>query len=476
MKLSDALPQSLILLDCETTGGKAGRDRITEIALIEIANGEEISRWQTLINPGISIPPWITRITGIDNQMVANAPRFEDIAEELWQRLQGKVLMAHHARFDSSFLKLSFKQIGIRYSPQVLCSVKLSRSLFPEHRSHSLDAIIKRLSLKVAERHRAMDDTEVILALLKHISTQCAPEAVRSACQQQLRRPSLPSQLDANTIDDLPEAPGVYRFYDAEGQLLYVGKSINIRQRVLSHFTDITDRKGMDLYRQLSHIEFDETPSDFGAQLLENQQIKQLTPRYNRRQTKNKYLWTITLHENAQGYHQLALKQLDLQQALGESSHGLFRSQKQAEQKIESLLIEHQLCQRLTGLDKRKQGACFNYQLKRCLGACCGAENPLKYNLRVNQALHSLKNPLWPWPGPVIVEEYDTQDADQSHYHLIDNWLYLGRVRDQQEAWQKLQAGSKAFDVDAYKIQLRFLLGKASASIKITPLTGMSDD
>ncbi|WP_430010127.1 exonuclease domain-containing protein [Methylophaga lonarensis] len=476
MKLSDALPQSLILLDCETTGGKAGRDRITEIALIEIANGEEISRWQTLINPGISIPPWITRITGIDNQMVANAPRFEDIAEELWQRLQGKVLMAHHARFDSSFLKLSFKQIGIRYSPQVLCSVKLSRSLFPEHRSHSLDAIIKRLSLKVAERHRAMDDTEVILALLKHISTQCAPEAVRSACQQQLRRPSLPSQLDANTIDDLPEAPGVYRFYDAEGQLLYVGKSINIRQRVLSHFTDITDRKGMDLYRQLSHIEFDETPSDFGAQLLENQQIKQLTPRYNRRQTKNKYLWTITLHENAQGYHQLALKQLDLQQALGDSSHGLFRSQKQAEQKIESLLIEHQLCQRLTGLDKRKQGACFNHQLKRCLGACCGAEIPLKYNLRVNQALHSLKNPLWPWPGPVIVEEYATEDAEQSHYHLIDNWLYLGRVRDQQEAWQKLQAGSKAFDVDAYKIQLRFLLGKASASIKITPLTGMSDD
>lgn len=476
MTLSTALPESLILLDCETTGGKAGRDRITEIGLIEIANGEEISRWQTLINPGISIPPWITRITGIDDQMVTKAPSFEDIADELWQKLHGKVLMAHHARFDSSFLKLSFKQIGIRYSPQVLCSVKLSRSLFPEHRSHSLDAIIKRLSLKVAERHRAMDDVEVILTLLQHISAQCTAEAIQSACQQQLRRPSLPSQLDAKRIDDLPEAPGVYRFYDAEGQLLYVGKSINIRQRVLSHFSDITDRKGMDLYRQLSDIDFDQTPSDFGAQLLENQQIKQLTPRYNRRQTKHKYLWTIMLDETAQGYHQLALKRLDLQQALGERSHGLFRSQKQAEQKIESLLIEHQLCQRLTGLDKRKHGACFNYQLKRCRGACCGAELPIKYNLRVNQALHSLKNPLWPWPGPVIVEEFSAHDTDASHYHLIDNWRYLGRVRDAQEAWQKLATSSQAFDVDAYKIQLRFLLGKASASIKITPLTGMPDD
>jgi DNA polymerase-3 subunit epsilon len=457
-------PSQMVLLDCETTGGRASRDRLTEIALIEIEAGKEIDRWQTLINPESSIPPWITRLTGINNAMVAEAPNFEAIADELFERLDGKILVAHNARFDYSFLKQSFQRCGKTLTNKTLCSVKLSRKLFPQHRSHGLDKIIQRLGIEVDARHRAMADTEVILAFMHHISAHVPSEVISATCQQLLKRPSLPSHINQAQIDALPEAPGVYRFYDADGGLLYIGKSVNIRDRVLSHFgQDHKNAKELDISHQLHQIEYQQTPSDFGAQMLENAEIKQFSPRFNRRQTKTKKLYQLALTTNQEGYHQLETVTADMNDIHAITSrYGLFRSRKQAEKKVLELIQEQQLCQKLCGVEKRQRGACFGYQLKKCRGACCGKEPPSAYNLRLDLALQQLKNQQWPWQGPVLVEEHPShEDWDQVHYHLVDQWCYLGRVKDDKDCLNQLerhQNQAAFFDLDAYKILLRFLL------------------
>ena len=459
-----AFPAKMVLLDCETTGGRASRDRLTEIALIEIENGEVVDRWQTLINPHIPIPPWITRLTGIHQAMLRDAPGFDEIADALFTRLQGKVIVAHNARFDFSFLKQSFARCGLQLNSKTLCSVRLSRKLFPQYSRHGLDRIIERLGISIDDRHRAMADTEVILAFFRHISETLPDAEIKAACNELLRRPSLPSHVSQQQIDALPEAAGVYRFYDSEGGLLYIGKSVNIRERVLSHFSqDHQSAKELEISKQLHQIEFQQTPSDFGAQLLENTEIKTLSPRYNRRQTKTRKLYQLLLKADDNGYHQLETVATEMTAVADISTRfGLFRSRKQAEKKLLDLIQQFQLCQKLCGIEKRQRGACFGYQLSKCKGACCGKENATHYNLRLQLALQGLKNEQWPWPGPVLVEEHPlSEDFDTVHYHLIDQWCYLGQVRDQEDC-RELLAETRLhppfFDLDSYKILVRFLM------------------
>lgn len=475
-----AFPDRMVLLDCETTGGRASYDRMTELALIEVTDGQVTDRWQTLLNPGIAIPPWITRLTGITDDMVADAPRFEDIADVLHQRLENSVIVAHNARFDYSFLKQSFLRCGVSLNSKTLCSVRLSRHFFPEHRHHGLDRIIERLGLTLTDRHRAMADTEVILAFLQHISAHFSTEDIEKSWRQVIKRPTLPSHISTEQINELPESPGIYRFYDAEGSLLYIGKSINIRDRVLSHFSqDHKSRKSLDISTQLHHISFEKTASDFGAQLLENVEIKQFSPRYNQRQTKTKKLYQLAQSCNAEGYHTVECVVTDMT-AIHEITqrYGLFRSRKQAQDTLLQLSQDHQLCQKLLGLEKRQRGSCFGYQLKKCRGACCGAEPANSYNLRLALALQSLKNQQWPWPGPILVAEYPLHEENsEPDYHLVDQWRYLGKVRDETDCRQRLQqsdAEPAYFDKDTYKILLRFLLKpvkQAHHKLQITPLS-----
>lgn len=462
MKPLFGFPEKMVLLDCETTGGNSIRDRLTEIALIEITNGVETDRWQTLINPGISIPPWISKLTGITDSMVANQLSFADIADELQQRLADKVFVAHHVRFDYGFIRESFRRIGITFSAKTLCSVKISRVLYPEQRRHGIDAIVARFGLTINQRHRAMDDAQVILELFQQTQHDFDEATIQQAGKQLSQQTRLPSHLDIAEINKLPERPGIYQFFDEQGALLYIGKSVNIKQRVLSHFVQNGKLRNTEMQQQLQHIDFIETPSDFGAQLLENQLIKSKTPRYNRRQTKAKRLYQIALSTDEKGYQHTSIEMADLHQPPDISQrYGLFRSQKQAGKKLLDLINEHQLCQKLCGLEKTKNG-CFGYQLKKCLGACCGEEPAIRYNLRLQTALSGIKNQAWPWKGPIVITELPADgDYEAAHFHLVDQWLYLGTVKNQHDAYEKLQqryAEPQYFDLDAYKIQLRFLL------------------
>ena len=230
------LKDDTVFVDIETTGGNAVRDRITEIAIITMSGGELVSEWSTLINPEISIPSNIQRLTGISNDMVMDMPSFQDICKDVLSRLEGRLFTAHNARFDYGFIKNEFKRCEIRFSAPVLCTVKLSRKLFPDYPRHNLDSIIRRHNLQCSARHRAMGDARVLFDFMQTLYTTLNPDQIEHVIRHLLKRPSLPAGLSEDDVNELPESPGVYLFYDKHHTPIYIGKSKNIRERVLSHF------------------------------------------------------------------------------------------------------------------------------------------------------------------------------------------------------------------------------------------------
>jgi DNA polymerase-3 subunit epsilon len=187
------LPQALIFLDLETTGMSAAHERITEIGLVEVANGEFVGSWSQLVNPQKRIPPFIQSITGISDKMVQDAPRFEQLARGLYERLAGKLLIAHNARFDYGFLQSEFGRLGLSYVSRVLCTAKLSRKLFPEHRRHNLDSLIERHGLSCSARHRALGDAEVLWQFLQTVDAEIDAARIDAALRAQLGAPALPA-------------------------------------------------------------------------------------------------------------------------------------------------------------------------------------------------------------------------------------------------------------------------------------------
>ena len=234
--LPELLDRDLVCVDLETTGGNPVRNRILEIGLVTIDRDGSIREWSTLVNPGCRIPPAIAAFTGIDDDMVAGAPAFEDVYQELLRRLEGRVFIAHNARFDYGFIKAELRRLDVRWQARTLCTVKLSRRLYPEYARHNLDVLIERHQLGCEARHRALGDARVLRDLLSVYAREIEPARLRAAADAVLAEVLLPPQLPADLADELPESAGVYRFFGEGDALLYVGKSKNLRTRVLSHF------------------------------------------------------------------------------------------------------------------------------------------------------------------------------------------------------------------------------------------------
>ncbi|MBI4205761.1 MAG: hypothetical protein HY527_12105 [Betaproteobacteria bacterium] len=276
------LDQPIVFLDLETTGATAAHDRVTEVGLVEVDGGRVSGEWSTLVNPGIGIPPVIQALTGITNDMVARAPGFDTISRELEHRLEGRLLVAHNARFDYGFLRSEFQRAGIRYRSRVLCTVKLSRRLFPQHDRHNLDALMARHDVNCDARHRALGDARVLWRLVQRWQQDLDPATFSTAVAGLVRAPTVPAQLPEDVFDELPAAPGVYVFY-GESSVLYVGKSTNLRARVLSHFAgDGRSRRDMQIVRDVVRIDWTETAGELGALIEASRLVKVLTPVYNR--------------------------------------------------------------------------------------------------------------------------------------------------------------------------------------------------
>lgn len=452
------IPEHLIFIDLETTGANALRDRITEVGFCEVYNGELVRKWSSLVNPETQISPFIEQLTGITPAMVADAPRFPEIAAELHKQLSGKVLVAHNARFDYGFLKSEFRRIGIDFQEKVLCTVKLSRALYPQQKRHNLDEIIRRHDLVVQNRHRALGDAELIQKFFAKVSTEHPPEKLAGAVHAQLKQPSLPPHMPREQIDQLPSSAGVYLFFGENDTVLYVGKSVDIRSRVMSHFSgDHRVRKGMQLSQQVRRIEFIETAGELGALLLEARLIKQLAPIHNRRLRRTRDLFTISLQPGRDGASRARVMALNREDGREQDAlFGAFRTKRQAEAALKKVIVDQGLCNKVLGIEKGR-GACFGRQIKTCRGACVGAESLLLHEARLKTALTGMKIRAWPFAGAAGIREA-TPAGDRTEIHVFDQWRHLGTASNDEELWEIVaESRTVTFDLDSYRILTRFI-------------------
>lgn len=467
------LNQPCALVDLETTGMSTVADRITEVGLLSCAPDAPPQSWEQLVNPGTGIPELISRLTGITPAMVAGQPYFEEIAPALWERLRDRLFVAHNARFDYGFLKAAFRACGYDFRPKIICTLKLSRALFPHWRRHSLDAICESIGYRRGVSHRAMADVQAMFAFLCYAVAHCGEKAVNEAAARQLQKPSLPIHLQQSDLDAIPDTPGVYYFYGEDDRLLYVGKSKTLRTRVQSHFgADYRSGGEMTLSRAVRRIAVTETVGELGALLLENRQIKRLSPIYNRRQRRCRSLWVWQLESGDNGF----LKPVLVNKSaagwrIAGDVYGPYRNKSRARKALEVLIDDHQLCRRALGIEAGN-GTCFARQLGHCRGACEGGEGIALHNLRVMQALAPLKLKTWPHAGPVAIREV-SDDGTLCCYHLVNHWAYLGAAGDIGELEALLDgAGDALFDIETYRLLLRMI---RDARYEVFPLHRSTD-
>lgn len=444
--------QPAVFVDIETNGGNGERGRITEIALIRVEDGEITEEYTTLVNPGSPIPYWITRLTGITNADVADAPYFDEVAPEIYRILEGAIFVAHNVRFDYSFVKRQLEAVGYTFRPKLFCTVRMSRRLFAEHKGHSLEKIITRHNIATDARHRAYADAKAIYDFTVLAIQEKGFEAFQDAIAVQMKTKTLPPNIDESVFAGIPQTPGVYIFEDDAGQPLYVGKSVNLRARVMSHFANDTKIvKEMKISLASHNISFIQTETEVEALLLESAKVKELQPVHNRLLRRKTQQAVLVKTENEAGYTSIAVenRQLDEETQL-DSIYGVYTSRMKAKSRLESLMKTFQLCPKLLGLESGK-GACFRHHLGLCKGACVGKEPAELYNRRVEYALERSKIEAWPFKGELSVAISPTKAL------IIDQWIVKGYITALDDGTTYSERLTNGFDMDTYKIIRSYL-------------------
>lgn len=452
-------PRSFAFVDLETSGVSPADDHITEIGIIRVDNGRLIDEWCSLVNPGVPIPPEIQSLTGISNAMVAKAPRFTDLISEISERLAGRIFVAHNARFDYNFLKAEFRRSGGRFDSDVLCTVRLSRKLFPEHDSHRLDAIVDRHGLGGEDRHRALGDARLIWRFVEKIWREQDTATVSAAIAELLKRPATPPHLAEGALEGLPETPGVYQFIGAGGQPLYIGKARNLRERVRAHFY-AGSRQANDarLISEVHRLQIEETAGELSALIREAQLVKQVAPLHNIALRKREDACFLAPGDPGRTPKIVPIAAAD--PAHAPLLWGPFGSRASARAALAAHAREHLLCDRGIGIWKH-DGPCFSRQLSRCHGLCVGAEAPDAHQQRLFAALESLKFPVWPFSGAIALREHN-QAIGTTTVLRFDQWRLI--PSDQSTP---AQAAEAEFDADIYRL-LRRVINNRPKNIDIT--------
>lgn len=443
------LKESIAIVDLETTGMSALTERITEIAVIALDDGVVSGTWQSLVNPRVGIPAAITALTGISNDMVADAPTFSEVALDLQQRLAGRRVVAHNVRFDYAFLKAEFARAGINWQAPTLCTVRLSRTLMPDDGPHGLDAVAKRHHLKSVARHRAMGDADLVHQFLVALYDALPRAVVDAAVRLLSRRASLPSPLPADTLASLPTAAGVYIFFGDADAPLYVGKAKNIRARVGQHFTgDHASDTDLRLSLAARRVAYEVTAGEVSALIREIELVHALKPAYNKALRRKAEPVAMVL-DTATGRPQF-IAGANLTPAVVERALGIWPTRAAAREALKWTARQAQLCFRALGLERGKTDApCFAYQLGRCQGACVGEEGGRAHSARVERELVASTRVQWQHDGPLALVE---GDAAAPTIHVFAQGFYFGRVSDWAEVVRQLAYPPQAFDIDLYRL------------------------
>lgn len=407
------------ILDIETTGGSPKAEKITEIAIYFHDGNKLVDEWSTLVNPEKSIPPFITGLTGITNDMVVDAPKFYEIAKEIVERTEGHTVVGHNVNFDYSFIKSEFSRLGYEYRRDTLCTVKLSKKIIPGHKSYSLGKLCGELGIVINDRHRAAGDALATVKLFELLRE-------RSAQNGQPADPWLPpaekyknlnGNLSVQDIENLPEKAGTYYFYDDHNTLLYIGKSKSIRKRVLSHLGNDKGKRAMEMRERIASISFELTGSELIALLKESEEIKQNKPIYNRAQRRSLSHWGLYSGKDSFGYITLRLGRISDNLEIPVTS---FNNKTEAREMLTRQVEKHWLCQKLCGLYVT-DGACFHHSIRQCNGACVQKESVKEYNSRVDELLGKYRLDQ----GNMLIIDKGRDDMERCVIR-IEKGMYLG--------------------------------------------------
>lgn len=410
------------IIDIETTGGNATNNKIIEIAVVLHDGKKVLNKWESLINPESYIPSGITELTGINQSMVADAPKFHEIAKELIEITENTIFVAHNVRFDYSFIRSAFNDLGYIFTRKQLCTIQLSRKIFPALPSYGLSAISENLNLHNPDRHRAMGDAITTARLLEKIFLEVnASEIINDLVNLGIKESKLPNNLSINDIQSLPDACGVYYFKDEHGTIIYVGKSKNIQKRVASHFSDYTE-KAAKLQRLVHEIDFEETGSELLSLILESYQIKTLMPEVNKAQRAKTYHFALCSYYNKQGYLCFNVKQKkDLKKSKNIEILSEYSKITIAKSRLAMQRQEFNLCDHLLEGDLLFGDPCFRYQLRQCHGACCQKESAELYNERAELAKSKLKKSL---DGSYLILDQGRSKGEKSIIAIRNGQFY----------------------------------------------------
>lgn len=373
------------IVDIETTGGSPKSSKITEIAIYKHDGEKIIGEYATLIDPEMPIPPFIVNLTGINDAMVKDSPKFYEIAKDIVEFTEDCIFVAHNVGFDYGIIRHEFRTLGFDYRRPHLCTVRASRYVLPGHDSYSLGKLTRSLGIDLIGRHRAGGDA-LATAKLFTILIEKDKAGLATFVQEEVNPKRLHPNLDLDVLDEIPNKVGVYRFFNDTNQLIYIGKSIHIKKRIEQHLRNNKTKKGIEMQQEISRIEFELTGSELIALLLESQLIKQYQPIYNRTLRKNKFPYGLFHFTDERGYIQLHIAATGKMQ---EAPLLSFSSKKDGTNQLERMIEEFELCQKLCNTYKTSS-SCFRYEIKECKGACVQEESVEDYNARCSDLIDDL--------------------------------------------------------------------------------------
>lgn len=372
------------IVDIETTGDKPKNFKIIEIAIILHDGKKELDTFHTFINPEERISPFITRLTGISDTDVYNAPKFYEVAKQIIEFTKDTIFVAHNVSFDYTVVRREYKRLGYDFRMDHLCTIQTARIVIPGHNSYGLKNISADLGIHLGNHHRAIDDTRATAQLFGMLY-QKANGNLNTFIKKEIDTSVLNPNLDINVLDDIPNKVGVYQFFDVNNSLIYIGKSIHVKKRIEQHFKNTKTSKALEMRERIAFIDHFITGSELIALLRESEEIKKHQPLYNRAQRNTHFSHGLYLHTDQKGYLNLLLKK----NTLTEKPLVTFTSLQSGKKYLEFWLEEFGLCQKMCHLHKNT-GACFNYSIKKCAGACCGLESADDYNIRVHALMENL--------------------------------------------------------------------------------------
>lgn len=372
------------IIDIETTGGSPISEKITEIA-IYVYNGEKlIDEFVTLINPEKKIPYYITQLTGITNSMVADSPKFFEVAKKIIEITSDTIFVAHNVNFDYGFVKQEFKHLGYDFNREKLCTVKLSRKIIPGHKSYSLGKLCNDLNIELNGRHRAAGDALATVKLFQHLQKENNGNSELDSIHG-VAKGDLHPNLNPDDLKKIPEEAGVYYFYNEENELIYIGKSKSLHSRMLSHFRNRTTKKAIEMSEAIASFDYELTGCELVALLKESHEIKQHKPKYNRAQRRAMSSYGLYNYTDSAGYIRFEVAKHASKTTKPICS---FSGNKAGNSYMQSLIEKFELCQKLCGQYKTgTKSACFHYEIMECKGACIGKESPKEYNLRAYKVI-----------------------------------------------------------------------------------------